>query len=101
LKPLSGHLVLAVFFVLQFADGLITFEAVRSFGTVAEGNPLLATWMAIAGPGPALLGAKIVACACATVLYRCGHVRTLACLSTAYIVLAVGPWLHVLTTLAK
>jgi hypothetical protein len=97
--PLTGELVLAVFVVLQLADGLITFQAVTLFGTVAEGNPLLATWMELVGTGPALLGAKTVACACATFLYQRGCHRVLAGLATVYLLIAVGPWLHVLTTL--
>lgn len=94
---LSGHLILAIFVVLQLADGLITFQAVRLFGTAAEGNPLLAAWMIVVGAGPALLGAKLVACGCAAFLYRCGRHRVLAGLVTLYLLAAVGPWLHVLS----
>jgi len=99
--PLTGRLVLAVFIVLQIADGLITFQAVALFGLAAEGNPLLATWMMLVGAGPALLGAKFVACACAAFLHRCGYHRVLAGLATVYVVLAVGPWLHFLTVFAN
>jgi hypothetical protein len=100
-KHLTGHLVLAVFIVLQLADGLITFQAVALFGTVAEGNPLLAAWIAMVGAGPALLGAKLIACGCAAFLYRAGYLRVIAGLATVYMVVAVGPWLHVLTVLAR
>jgi hypothetical protein len=100
-KPFTGRLVLAVFFVLQIADGLITFEAVTLFGAAAEGNPLLATWMMLVGVGPALLGAKLVACGCAAFLHKCGYHRVLAGLATMYVVLAVGPWLHFLTVFAN
>ncbi|MEN3338813.1 MAG: hypothetical protein V7647_2489 [Acidobacteriota bacterium] len=99
-KHLTTRLVLAVFLVLQLADGLITFQAVAVFGPLAEGNPLLAAWIAILGPGPALLGAKLVACGCATFLYQAGYHRVIAGLATVYMVVAVGPWLHVLTVLA-
>jgi hypothetical protein len=99
MRSLTGQFVLAVFFVLQLADGLITFQAVTLFGTVAEGNPLLATWMVMVGTGPALLGAKIVACGCATFLHQHGCHRVLAGLATVYLLMAVGPWLHVLTVL--
>lgn len=97
---LTGHFVLAVFVVLQIADGLITFQAVALFGTAAEGNPLLAAWMTMVGAGPALLGAKAVACGCAAFLHYCGCHRLIAGLGTVYLLLAVGPWLHVLTVLA-
>jgi hypothetical protein len=101
MRPLTGHFVLAVFIVLQLADGLITFHAVTLFGTAAEGNPLLSAWMVMVGAGPALFGAKFVACGCATFLHRCGCHRVLAGLATVYVLLAVGPWLHVLTLLAS
>lgn len=100
-RPITGHLVLAIFVILQLADGLITFQAVALFGTAAEGNPLLATWMAMVGAGPALFGAKAVACACATFLYQRGCHRVLAGLSTVYVLVAVGPWLHILTVLTQ
>jgi hypothetical protein len=99
--PLSGRLLLAVFIVLQVADGLMTFQAVALFGLAAEGNPLLATWMMLVGAGPALFGAKFVACACAAFLHRCGCHRVLAGLATVYVLLAVGPWLHFLTVFAS
>ena len=97
----TGQLVLAIFFILQLADGLITFQAVALFGTAAEGNPLLVTWMTLVGAGPALFGAKAVACACATFLYQRGYRRVLAGLATVYAVAAVGPWLHILTMLGQ
>jgi hypothetical protein len=97
----SRRLVLAVFIVLQLADGLITFQAVALFGPMAEGNPLLVAWIAMVGAGPALLGAKLVACGCAAFLYQAGYLRVIAGLATVYLVVAVGPWLHVLTVLAR
>ena len=92
-----ARLILLVFVVLQAADGLITYGAVTIFGTAAEGNPLLETWMHIAGPGPALFGAKLLACACGVVLYALGIRRTLAALTAFYIFAGIGPWLHILS----
>ena len=100
-KHFTGHLVLAVFVVLQLADGLITFQAVSLFGPMAEGNPLLVAWISLVGAGPALVGAKLVACGCAAFLYRAGYLRVIAGLATVYLLVAVGPWLHVLTVLAR
>jgi hypothetical protein len=96
----GGRLNLALFVVLQLADGLITYEAVRLFGTAAEGNPLLATWIAIAGAAPTLLGAKLLACGCAVFLYRRGIHTVLAALTIFYLLAAVGPWLHLLSTVS-
>ena len=93
------RLTLAVFFVFQLADGLITYTVVGLFGLHAEANPLVATWMAVAGIGPALLGAKLLACGCGLVLYHYRTHRVLAGLTGVYLVGAVGPWLHQLTVL--
>lgn len=97
---ITAQLTLSIFVVLQLADGLITYTAVDLFGLLAEGNPIVATWMAIAGIGPALLGAKLMACGCGVVLYRCGTHRVLAGLTGIYLLGAVGPWLHALSTLS-
>ena len=91
------RLVLAIFVTFQIADGAVTYAAVSIFGPVAEGNPLLVTWMALVGAGPALLGAKVLACACGAVLYVCGVHRVLAGLTTLYFLGAVAPWLHLLS----
>lgn len=93
-----GRLTLTLFVVLQIADGLMTFGAVRIFGTVAERNPILETWIQLAGPGAALLGAKGIACAGAVVLYVFGRQKTLAALTGALLACGVLPWLAVLAT---
>ncbi len=91
-----SRLVLTIFVILQIADGLITFGAVRVFGPVAEGNPVLQTWMHLLGPGVTLLTAKSVACAGAVLLYSTGRDRTLIVLTTLLVCLGVGPWLALL-----
>jgi Domain of unknown function (DUF5658) len=89
-----------IFFVLlQLADGVLTYAAVQRFGAGAEGNPLLATWMVITGTTPALIGAKLLACACGGVLYAAGVHRVLAGLSALYLFAAVMPWLKILSQL--
>jgi hypothetical protein len=94
-----GRLTLTLFVVLQVADGLMTFGAVRIFGTVAEANPILETWIQVAGPAAALLGAKGIACGGAAVLYAFGRQRTLAALTGGVLGCAVIPWLALLATL--
>lgn len=93
----TGRLILAIFLVMQIADGLITYGAVSIFGPAAEGNPLLGIWIETAGAGPALLGAKLLACACGAFLHMLYRTRTLAALTGLYVVCAIGPWLHVLS----
>jgi|SRR5690348_539401 hypothetical protein len=97
----SPRLVLAIFVILQVADGLITFGAVRVFGPAAEGNPVLQTWIQLLGPGVTLLAAKMVACAGAGVLHAAGRQRTLIVLTTLLLLLGVGPWLALLRHLAQ
>ena len=87
------RLVLLAFLLAQVCDGIFTYLAVRSDGIAAEGNMLLATWMALVGPAPTLFGAKCLAAACGVLLYARGVHRVLAALTIFYAVSAVGPWI--------
>ena len=89
--------ILAVFIVLQLADGLITFSAVQIFGPAAEGNPLLAAWIGSAGAVTPLVMAKGASCMFALFLYGAGRFKTLGALTAITLFCAVGPWLNVLT----
>jgi hypothetical protein len=89
----GSHLILALFLVTQAFDGLFTYTAVRADGLQAEGNILLATWMALVGPASAVVGAKLLAAGCGLLLYKHGVHRTLALLTFFYLVAAVGPWI--------
>jgi len=92
------RVLLLVFIALQAADGLLTYAAVERFGPSIEGNPLLATWMMLTGPEPALIGAKALACFCGGLLYAAGVHHVLAGLSALYLFAAVMPWLHIFAT---
>jgi hypothetical protein len=94
---MAPRLWLAVFVVLQAADGAITYSAVRTFGLQAEGNPLLVAVMSAAGLGPAILGAKVLAVVCGAFLYVYRVYQVLAALTALYLFGAVMPWLHVLS----
>ena len=87
--------LLIVFLGLQAADGLLTYAAVERFGAVAEGNPLLETWIVLTGSATALIGAKTMACLCGAVLYMTGVHHVLAGLSLLYLFAAVVPWLRI------
>jgi hypothetical protein len=89
----TSRLTLWLFLLAQACDGLFTYAAVRAFGVVAEGNMLLATWMALVGAGPALIGAKSLAGACGVFLYGVGKRQVLLALTVVYGVAAIGPWL--------
>jgi hypothetical protein len=86
-----------MFLVFQAADGLMTYGAVSIWGSMAEGNPLLQTWMALVGPGPALVGAKLLASGCGAILYALGVTRILTALTVLYLLGAVIPWLQLLS----
>lgn len=92
---MAPRVVLAIFVLLQAADGLLTYAAVQRFGLHAEGNPILVTWIVLTGSAPALIGAKAVAVACGGVLYLAGVHHVLAGLSALYLFVAVVPWLRV------
>jgi hypothetical protein len=92
-----ARLTLATFVLCQATDGLLTYFAVSIFGHTIEANPILATWMTIAGAGPTLVVAKVAACGCGLVLYAHGTHRALASLTALYLLIAVGPWLYLLT----
>ena len=93
----AGRLIFAVFLVFQVADGLITYGAVSIYGSLAEGNPLLQTWIDLVGAGPALFGAKLLASGCGAILYVLGSTRALAALTVLYFVAALLPWLQFLS----
>ena len=93
-----SRLMLLLFLTVQGFDGLFTYIAVHAYGVHAEGNVLIATWMALVGPGAALFGAKVVAGACGLLLYARGLHRTLSLLTILYVIGAIGPWLMVYLT---
>lgn len=92
----TPHLILAMFLVAQGFDGLFTYVVVQAYGVAAEGNLLLATWIDLVGLGPAIVGAKGLACGCGVLLYCLGVRRALLGLTVFYIAVAIVPWLVVL-----
>jgi len=92
---LASRAVLMLFLLTQAGDGLLTYTAVRAYGVAAEGNMVLATWMALVGPFPALFAAKVLAAGAGVLLYTRGVHRTLAVLTVFYVFGAIGPWIAV------
>jgi hypothetical protein len=87
------RLILLVFLVAQMWDGIFTYVAVDAHGVSAEGNVILAGWMAVIGPAPTLLAAKLAAAAGGILLYMHGVHGALAGLTALYLVGAIGPWM--------
>jgi hypothetical protein len=94
----SPRMILLLFVVAQISDGLLTYGAVRLFGVDAEGNLLLATWMHVAGAGPTLIAAKLIAAACGLLLYWRGFHLLLVALTALYMLGAIGPWLVIFSS---
>lgn len=93
----ARRIVLGLFLAAQGWDGIFTYVAIGVHGPGAEGNMILATWMAIVGPASALLAAKLGAAACGILLYALGVHRALAALTLLYTVGAIGPWMLIFT----
>ncbi len=73
----APRLVILLFLVAQGWDGIFTYVAVHAYGITAEGNAIIATWMHLIGPVPALIGAKLLAGLCGVLLYVRGvHQRS-------------------------
>ena len=94
----TSRLILLLFLLAQLVDGLFTYIAVSAYGPSAEGNAILAVWMAIVGPAPTLLVAKAVAAGAGVIVYRHGLHGVLAALTAVYALAAVGPWLQIYAT---
>lgn len=88
-----SRLVLLLFIAAQVWDGIFTWVAVDVHGLTAEGNAILSTWMALAGPAPTLVAAKSIAMAGGVLLYVRGIHGILAGLTVIYAFAAIGPWM--------
>ncbi len=85
---------------LQMFDGVATYQGVLHWG---EGNPLLLSWMALIGIGPALLIFKAKACGLLVVLRRFGGRRVVhhafVALAAVYTTFSFIPWITRLVSL--
>ena len=93
-----GRAALVTFFTTQVFDGMLTYVGVITFGPTVEGNPIVATYISILGAGTALIAVKAFASACAVLLYFNQRHREVAALAILYGVIAVWPWMAILST---
>jgi hypothetical protein len=91
-----SRVILLLFLVAQFFDGVFTYVAVQAHGVQAEGNIVLGTWMGLIGPLPTLIAAKLLAASGGLLLYYYGVHRILAGLTLVYAAAAIGPWLMII-----
>src|SRR6516165_10017498 len=75
-----GDAAWVAFVLAQFADLVLTYVGVTTFGPGIEANPVMAWCMAAAGVGSALVGAKLLALGCGTLLHIQGMHRSIAVL---------------------
>jgi hypothetical protein len=87
-----GDGIVLAFLVVQALDGVLTYVGLASIGRVAEGNPVVASLMAVFGPGPGLAGAKLVAGSLGIALHLFGTHRLIALLTAIYLAVAIVPW---------
>ena len=95
-RSLFGIGALIAFVIAQLCDGLLTYIGVHTFGQGIEANPILSWYIVAFGAGAALVAAKGLAIACAVLLYRFAHYRTIGALTLFYYALAVQPWVSLL-----
>jgi hypothetical protein len=95
-RSIAGDCVLVLFLLAQAFDGVFTYLGVLSFGPSAEGNPLMASFMAAIGSGPALTAAKIVAGGLGILLHLIRVHLVVAALTAFYLTASIVPWTVIL-----
>jgi arginine exporter protein ArgO len=88
--------MMIAFVVAQICDGVLTYIGVRTFGLDIEANPIISWYIEVLGVGTALMAAKGLAIACATLLYKFAHYRTIGALTVIYFTMAIRPWVNLL-----
>jgi hypothetical protein len=87
---------IALFIAVQCADAAQTAHGIQRFGLGIEANPILAFYLATAGPTTTLVGAKLIAVAGGAALYLCARYVALVVLTITVVFSAVLPWAFVL-----
>jgi uncharacterized membrane protein len=99
-RSLFGDATLLLFLLAQASDGVLTYVGVTLYGSHMEGNPLIRWLMSAIGEAPALTAAKLSACAFGFVLHLSAVHKTVAVLTTFYLLAAVVPWVAILFVFA-
>ena len=91
-RCLFGDLAVLGFFIVQGLDGMFTYLGVSMWGPSIEGNPLISSIVAAAGPAAGLAGAKLMAIAFGMVLHLRRVHNIVAFLTAVYVAFAILPW---------
>jgi hypothetical protein len=94
----NAELLWIVFVLVQALDGAMSYVGVWLHGPEIEGNPLVAWYLSVFGPALGFTVAKLFAVGCGAVLYLTGRHRWMALVTIVYLLFAVGPWIHLLST---
>jgi hypothetical protein len=84
------------FLIAQCLDGVFTYLGINLLGPGVEGNPIIRSVVAMAGPELGLLGAKLFAVALGIALHLFRVHNVVALLTGLYVVVALIPWAVVL-----
>ena len=84
--------VVALFAVVQLADGALTLAGIQRFGPSAEGNPILAFYMTACGVVATVVAAKCLTVVLAVALHARACYLALAALTVLYVLGAIAPW---------
>jgi hypothetical protein len=87
-----GNLVVIVFVLVQYLDGLYTYAGFGIWGLGIEANPIIRWAAALLGPGVGLLLAKFTAIGFGILLHLRGVHHVVAALTVFYVVLSIAPW---------
>jgi len=88
---------LVIFAAIQVADGVMTAAGAAQYGTSIEGNPLLLFLFGAVGTSVTIVGMKLFAIVCATLLHLREKYSALAILTLVYLFAAIVPWTVILT----
>lgn len=94
----KGEIAWLAFVTVQALDGMLSYVGVRTLGPEIEANPLLAGFLGLFGPAAVFITAKLFAVGCGMLLHVKARHRSLCALTAAYVLFAVGPWVHVLSS---
>jgi hypothetical protein len=91
-----GTVVFLLFAIVQVADGLMTYQGIRTYGPGIEANPLIVWYSSTFGAAAALTGAKMMAVSCGVILHLLARHAAIAFLTITYVIAALWPWTRLL-----
>ena len=91
-RSLFGDLVVVIFLVVQYLDGIFTYLGLKMWGPGIEANPIISSAITAGGVAFGLGGAKAVAMGFGILLHLRGVHTLVAVLTAIYFTVAILPW---------